>query len=194
MHSFPVVLWLAASTIAGAIDREWQPGTWARPVAASAATAGAARPPAYAIETPALRLELQDTHPAASRRALAAKTGSPVKFAVDADTVYVLVEGDVEYALHLVRSARKPAVAPPAPVYNAFGAGHAVRTVTDEGKFVTLEDGSVWEVDPRGWYITVRWQPQAGIAVRRAREENGFAYEIDNLDEDEGVLAKYLPR
>ena len=49
-------------------------------------------------------------------------------------------------------------------------------------------------MDPRGWYLTVEWQPQAGAGVRRARPENGFAYEIQNLDADEGVLAKLVPR
>ena len=197
MKSFPLVLWLiAAPTIAGAADRDWQTGSWARPAPAAAGTArgAAARPQTYAIETNAVRLELQDTHPPASRRTLAVKIGSPVKFVVEADTVYVLDVGEVEYALHLSRTVRKPAAPPPVASYNAFGTGHSIKTVTEAGKFVTLEDGSVWEIDPRGWYITSEWQPQAGIGVRRAREENGFAYEIDNLDADEGVLAKYLPR
>lgn len=197
MTSFPLVLWLiAASAIAGAADRDWQTGSWARPTpaAAGAARGAAARPQTYAIETAAVRLELQDTHPPASRRTLAVKIGSPVKFVVEADTVYVLDVGEVEYALHLARTVRKPAVPQPVASYNAFGTGHFIKTVTEAGKFVTLEDGSVWEIDPRGWYITSEWQPMAGIGVRRAREENGFAYEIDNLDADEGVPAKYLAR
>ncbi len=197
MKPFPAILWLiAASTIAGAVDRDWQTGAWARPAPAAAGTArgAAARPQAYAIETAVVRLELQDTNPPASRRTLGVKIGSPVKFVVEADTVYVLDVGEVEYALHLARTVRKPAAPPAAPSYNAFGTGHSIKTVTEEGKFITLEDGSLWEIDPRGWYIASEWQPLAGIGVRRAREENGFAYEIDNLDADEGVLAKYVVR
>jgi hypothetical protein len=197
MKSLPVILWLiAAPALAGASDRDWQTGTWARPApaAARAARGPAARPQTYAIETAALRLELQDTHSPASRRTLAVTIGAAVRFVVDAETVYVLDVGDVEYALHLARTVRKPAAPRPAASYNAFGTGHSIKTVTEGGKFVALEDGSIWEIDPRGWYIAAEWQPQAGIGVRRAREENGFAYEIDNLDADEGVLAKYVPR
>ena len=76
--------------------------------------------------------------------------------------------------------------------YSAFGGGHVLKEVREEGRYLTLEDGSRWEIDPDVWFQTVDWQPQAQITVRHTREEDGFSYEIDNTDEDEGALAKYL--
>ena len=202
MKSFLVTLcFLGASALTTAADREWQAGEWARPAPAATAPARGARgltvvpPPRYAIETSAVRWELEDTHPPAERRVVAARVGTAVRFAVENDTVYVVGPTGNEYALHLARTVQKTtAAAAPAPVYSAFGGGHSIKAVTEGGKFVTLEDGSVWEVDPRGWYITVEWQPQAGITVRRAREENGFGSELDNLDTDDGVLVKLVSR
>jgi len=191
---------VTAFVAARAADREWQVGQWARPAPAPAAApsaparGSAARPPSYAIETDAVRLELQDTHPPAERRVVAARVDTPVRFAVEGDTVYVVIGGDIEYALHVAKTIQKSPAKPVAADYNAFGGGHFIKTVSQDGKLVTLEDGSVWEVDPRGWYLTLEWQPQALISVRRARAENGFAYEVQNLDVDEGVLAKYVPR
>jgi len=198
MKSFLIVFGLIVA--ATSADREWQVGQWARPAPAAAAPARGARgatavrPPSYAIETDASRFELQDTHPPAARRVVPARVETAVRFAVEGDTVYVVIGGDVEYALHLVKTVQKAAATPPAASYNGFGGGHFIKSVTEDGKYVTLEDGSVWEMDPRGWYLTVEWQPQAGAGVRRARPENGFAYEIQNLDADEGVLAKLVPR
>ena len=79
------------------------------------------------------------------------------------------------------------------PSYNAIGSGHFVRAVSDEGRYVTLEDGSRWEVDPRVRFYSNAWKPDEGIAVRRATPDEGFYYELDNTDQDDGVLANYLP-
>lgn len=80
------------------------------------------------------------------------------------------------------------------PDYNAIGPGHYLRAVTEDGHFVTLEDASRWEIDSRVRFRTMEWQVDEGIAVRRAAPDNGFRYEIDNIDRDNGVLAKYLGR
>ncbi len=80
------------------------------------------------------------------------------------------------------------------PSYNAIGSGHYIRTVSDEGRYVTLEDASRWEVDPRVRDQSNAWHPDEGMSVRRATPENGFYYELDNIDQDNGVLANYLPR
>jgi hypothetical protein len=78
--------------------------------------------------------------------------------------------------------------------YSAVGPGHYIRTVTDEGQFVTLEDASRWEIDPRVRFRSVEWQADEVITVRRGEPEDGFRYELDNIDRDNGVLATYLPR
>jgi hypothetical protein len=77
--------------------------------------------------------------------------------------------------------------------YSAIGPGHFIQSVSDDGALITLEDKSRWAIDPRVRFKTMHWQHDAGISVRRATPENGFTYELDNIDEDDGVLARYLP-
>ena len=81
-----------------------------------------------------------------------------------------------------------------APAYTAFGSGHLLREVTEEGRYITLEDGSRWEVKPSDQFQSVDWQPQASMTVRVARGENGFNYELLNTTDDEGVMVKFIPR
>jgi hypothetical protein len=64
--------------------------------------------------------------------------------------------------------------------------------VRENGRFLTLEDGSRWETDPDVRFQTAEWQVEAQITVRHASEQSGYTYELDNTDEDEGALAKYL--
>ena len=78
--------------------------------------------------------------------------------------------------------------------YSGVGSGHYVRGVTENGQFVTLEDASRWEIDPRDRFRTVEWLADEGVTVRRAKTETGFDYQLDNTDRDEGADARYLPR
>src|SRR6266849_5697431 len=86
--------------------------------------------------------------------------------------------------------ARKPALQ---PAYAALGPGHFVRAVNDDGQYVTLEDGSVWEIEPSRRFETADWEVQAAVTVRRANGAGVFTYELDNTQDDEGALARYLP-
>jgi hypothetical protein len=102
-------------------------------------------------------------------------------------------------ALELLLAAGVPAVRPapqtePPPEYMAFGAGHLLREVSRDGRYVTLEDASRWEVNPQEWFKSAEWEPLASMTVRAAGGENGFNCELINTTEDEGVLAKLLPR
>jgi hypothetical protein len=81
-----------------------------------------------------------------------------------------------------------------APAYTAFGSGHLLRAVTEQGRFLTLEDGSRWEVKPSDQFQSADWQPEASMTVRVARGENGFTYELLNTTDDEGVMVKFIPR
>jgi len=95
-------------------------------------------------------------------------------------------------------TARKPALEPAtAPAaqraYSALGGGHFIRAVNDDGQYVTLEDGSVWEIEPSVRFQTADWQLQAAVTVRRATPDGPFTYELDNTQDDEGALARYVP-
>jgi hypothetical protein len=57
---------------------------------------------------------------------------------------------------------------------------------------ITLEDNSVWEIEPTGRHLTAHWEAMAGIAVRHSGGDDGFVYEIANLDKDEGASARWL--
>jgi hypothetical protein len=78
------------------------------------------------------------------------------------------------------------------PVYPALGSGHYIKAVRDEGRFVTLEDNSVWEIEPTGRYLTAQWEALAGIAVRYSGGDDGFVYEVANIDRDEGATARWV--
>ena len=79
------------------------------------------------------------------------------------------------------------------PAYTALGSGHLLRDVSKDGRWLTLEDTSRWEVHPRDRFQTVDWEHDASIAVRTTRGEDGFDYEVVNTSADEGVLAKFTP-
>ena len=82
-------------------------------------------------------------------------------------------------------------VSPPA-AYDALGSGHLLRGVSDDGRFLTLEDGSRWEVHPRDRFRTLDWAVDASIAVSTTRVDDGYGYEIVNTNDDEGVLARFV--
>jgi hypothetical protein len=78
--------------------------------------------------------------------------------------------------------------------YSGSGPGHFIRTISEDGQYITLEDRSNWQVDPRSRFKTREWQPDEGITVRQTKPEDGYAYFLDNVDKDDGTLARYLPR
>jgi hypothetical protein len=95
------------------------------------------------------------------------------------------------------RPAARSASAPPAaaaPSYTALGGGHLLRSVSEDGRYVTLEDGSLWEIEPSVRFQTAEWQPQAPISVRTGRGMDGYTYEIVNTQDDEGAMARFIPR
>jgi len=78
------------------------------------------------------------------------------------------------------------------PSYTALGGGHLLRSVSEDGRYVTLEDGSVWEIEPSVRFQTADWQPQAPISVRTGRGMDGYTYEIVNTQDDEGAMARFV--
>ena len=182
MRTLFVALAVVGATIAAlAAPHEWQAGRWVTPLAAAS---GRSIDHTYAIGTDQFILDVQETLER-GRKPLAATLDAAVSFALEDDVVYVR-EGREERALHLI--GRRPKL----KTYSAAGPGHYIRMVGDGGLTVTLEDGSVWDLDPSAQDRTAHWQPLAGIIVTSEGDqiENGFNYFLNNSDDDEGALAK----
>jgi hypothetical protein len=199
----------------GAADRAWQMGTWSdvttkrRMVDFGPGASGFGRPSGaptpqmramadvrlFVIETDRLRLEAEDTVPV-GRRSLEASVGGTLTFAIDKNNIYVRTADGAEHRLRLVkRTERDKSETVRSPAYSAVGGGHLLRAVTDGGRYVTLEDGSRWEIVGRDQYQTADWEASANITVRNlTRPENGFYYEVINTTIDEGAVANYVPR
>jgi hypothetical protein len=197
-----------------AAERHWQTGTWGevttrrKIVDFGPGSSGFGRPGStpqmramadvrrFVIETDDLRLEIEDTVPV-GRRSFDATLGGMVTFALEKNTVYVRDGDGAEHKLRLLKKVERTKTDAPAkprtPVYTALGGGHLVRAVTDKGRYVTLEDGSRWEISPRDQYQTVDWELLASVSVRTLpREEAGFVYELINTSVDEGAVANYV--
>jgi hypothetical protein len=169
----PILLTLAVCAAAAA-DRKWQSGTWR--------DSGDAR--TYVIVANTFRLHLEDI-PAGESRAMKVAANTAVKFVIEGSRIIVLDDRRKEHELRVVRKVDLN--------YPGVGGGHFIKAVGADGQSVTLEDGSVWEIDTRSWFFTADWQPLERISIRRSTPEDGFNYEIDNTDQDDGALARYSP-
>lgn len=78
--------------------------------------------------------------------------------------------------------------------YPGVGPGHYVHETREAGRFVVLEDKSVWEIAEPSRFVTAEWQAMEGISVRFAEGEPPFAYELSNTDRDEGAAARWIRR
>jgi hypothetical protein len=202
---------IGGSAVVGA-DRKWQTGTWAdistkrRMVDFGPGSSGFGRPGSspqmkamaeirrFVIETDDLRLEAEDTVPV-GRRSIDVSVGGMVTFALDKNALYIRMADGSEQKLRLVKKTARTAESNRKPEYSALGGGHVVRAVTGQGQFVTLEDGSRWEISPRDQYQTMDWEVLANVSVRMLpRAENGFVYELINTSTDEGAVANYRTR
>jgi hypothetical protein len=177
-----VLAGLALMTASGAVAgsqpavRAWQTGKWG-----AALSSGRGNVRAYAIETDDARYDVQET-PASGAAPLKTTVGAPVSFALDkndSDIVYIREDGMAERQLHLVKTTRK------LKTYGAAGPGHFIRAIGDDGGTITLEDGSVWRVDPRTQFKTAEWEALAGITVHSTEEDPDFNYILNNSDEDD---------
>jgi hypothetical protein len=180
---------MATADVCLAAERRWQAGTWG----VTTTTVKHRNVRRYVIETGALRLEVEDRSPG-PRRPIDAVFGASVTFALERKTVYVREVAGGERKLRLIKKVKQlPGRGPKVPTYTALGGGHLVRAVSREGRYVTLEDGSIWEIDPVVWFETVQWEPLEQVTVRSIPEQDGFVYELDNTSEDAGAPARYLP-
>lgn len=205
---------VAAAAAVRAAERQWQTGVWGnvsttRQMVDFGPGASSFGPPnagiqmraladvrVFVIETDEATYELRDTVPI-NRRSIDVSVGAPVTFAVDKKTVYVRDADGAEHKLRLTKKTLKEGAtgaSAGANAYVALGSGHLLREVTRDGRFLTLEDGSRWEIHPRDRFQTADWEANASISVRTTRAEDGYSYEIVNSQSDEGALARFSPR
>jgi hypothetical protein len=224
MHQSPVASRQASVAVALAValvaalapgraaERQWQTGTWVDvttkrqlldfgpgssgfgPPNAGLQMRALADVRVFIIETDTLRLELRDTVPI-NKRSIDVTIGAPVTFALEKNTVYVRDAGGVEYKFRVAKkTTRSPSDRPAAQTYAALGGGHLLREVTRDGRYVTLEDGSTWEIHPRDRFRTVEWEPNDSVSVRTTRAEDGFDHEVVDTQLDDGALARFVPK
>ncbi len=156
--------------------RAWQIGKWG-----VASSSGRGNVRAYAIDTDDARYDVQETV-ASGVAPIKTTVGAPVSFALDNDNsniVYIRENGNAERQFHLVKTTRK------LKPYGAAGPGHFIRAIGDGGGTITLEDGSVWNVDLRTQFKVAEWEALAGITVHATEEDPDFNYILNNADEDD---------
>ncbi|MGE0448770.1 MAG: hypothetical protein AB7Q29_04225 [Vicinamibacterales bacterium] len=77
--------------------------------------------------------------------------------------------------------------------YGALGTGHFIQENRENGRFLVLEDKSVWEIDERNHHMTSQWQQYDAIGVRyQPTAEPPFQYGLTNEDKDQGAAAKWI--
>ncbi len=73
-------------------------------------------------------------------------------------------------------------------LYIGTGDGHWIQSKSDDGDIITLEDGSVWQVDLFDRIDTMLWLPVTEITV----VESGGGYLLINTDDGEKAQATLL--
>ncbi len=77
--------------------------------------------------------------------------------------------------------------------YAGVGSGHWIKEVSSNGAYITLEDGSLWEVNELDRIDTGLWLAVTNITVISSKEPVGqFRYELLNTEDGEKALARYL--
>ena len=72
--------------------------------------------------------------------------------------------------------------------YSSPGDGHWIKSQSDDGTIITLEDDSVWQVDPLDRIDTSLWLPITDITV----VESDDGYLLINTDDGEKANAQLL--
>lgn len=104
----------------------------------------------------------------------------------------------VESLLVQIASSAKPkakagAKASGATIYPGVGGGHWVQKNIDSGTYMTLEDGSLWKIDPLDKIDAMLWLPISDITVTESSSGSpGYDYLLINTDDDEKAHAKYM--
>lgn len=81
---------------------------------------------------------------------------------------------------------------PSTPTYVGVGK-HWIQSTSSGGAMITLEDGSIWEINPVDRVDTMLWLPITDITVLRATSPVGdYKYLLVNTEDGEKALAKYI--
>lgn len=76
--------------------------------------------------------------------------------------------------------------------YPSVGPGHFIKERREGGRFLVLEDKSLWEIAEPNRHAVAGWQELDGISVRLADGDPPFTYELSNIDRDEGAAARWV--
>lgn len=77
----------------------------------------------------------------------------------------------------------------------APGKGHWVSEVSNNGAIVTLEDGSMWDIETIDQIDTALWLPVTDITViANPRPIGDYKYILINTEDDEKATARFLGR
>jgi len=78
-------------------------------------------------------------------------------------------------------------------VYAGVGGGHWIIENRDCGTYIILEDGSLWQIDPRDQIDAMLWLPTSDITVTESTSGfPGYDYLLINTDDGEKAHAKYM--
>lgn len=76
-------------------------------------------------------------------------------------------------------------------IYLSNGSGHWISSVSDDGRLVTLEDDSIWEITPLDQINTQLWLATSDIVVVDSTNPS-YPYRLINKDDNETAEAKLL--
>lgn len=77
--------------------------------------------------------------------------------------------------------------------YPVIGSGHWIKKNIDSGSLITLEDGSLWKIDPINKIDAMLWLPVSSITVKESSKGSpGYDYLLINTDDGEKAHAKYM--
>lgn len=78
-------------------------------------------------------------------------------------------------------------------IYNNLGSGHWIKENIDRGKFILLEDHSLWQVDPLDDITSWLWLRMADITVTES-DDIVYPYLLVNTEDGEAVKAKLISK
>ncbi len=79
--------------------------------------------------------------------------------------------------------------------YAGSSGGHWIKSRANGGAMITLEDGSIWEINPLDRIDAALWLPISNVTILTASSPIGdYKYMLVNTDDGETALAKYLGR
>jgi hypothetical protein len=88
---------------------------------------------------------------------------------------------------------RLPQVSRPEPgkVYSGQAEGHSVQSVGSDGRYVELEDESLWEVAETERDASAEWENSAEISIEE-NQPGPFPYKLINHGNNESVLVRLV--